>query len=62
MDVIDRMLPLVHRLLVPGGLVGIEHDDTTSDTVQPTVRPTVVRGHRGPARPDRSGPLVTASG
>jgi len=38
MDVIDRMLPLVHRLLVPGGLVGIEHDDTTSDTVQSAVR------------------------
>ncbi|RNE48403.1 peptide chain release factor N(5)-glutamine methyltransferase [Corynebacterium alimapuense] len=34
MDVIDAMLPLIYNLLIPGGVVGIEHDDTTSDAVQ----------------------------
>lgn len=34
MDVIDLMLPLISRLLRPGGQVGIEHDDTTSEAVQ----------------------------
>lgn len=34
MDVIDLMLPLIYRLLSPGGQVGIEHDDTTSRAVQ----------------------------
>lgn len=34
MDVIDAMLPTVFALLRPGGLVGIEHDDCTSQAVQ----------------------------
>lgn len=34
MDVIVAMLPTVHALLAPGGRVGIEHDDTTSEAVQ----------------------------
>lgn len=38
MAVIPRMLPLIHALLTPGGLVGLEHDDTTSDAVQAEFR------------------------
>ncbi|AJK68625.1 N5-glutamine methyltransferase family protein [Corynebacterium marinum] len=33
MEVIHEMLPTVAALLRPGGLVGIEHDDTTSQAV-----------------------------
>ncbi|AWB82108.1 peptide chain release factor N(5)-glutamine methyltransferase [Corynebacterium yudongzhengii] len=33
MSVIPRMVPLIERLLVPGGLVGIEHDETTAHAV-----------------------------
>ena len=38
MDVIDHLAPLVARLLCPGGVVGIEHDDTTSQQVQEVLR------------------------
>lgn len=38
MTVIVKMTPLIHRLLKPGGIVGIEHDDTTSGAVQATLR------------------------
>ena len=38
MDVIDDLAPLVARLLRPGGLVGIEHDDSTSRQVQQVLR------------------------
>ncbi|QGU04357.1 N5-glutamine methyltransferase family protein [Corynebacterium comes] len=34
MDVIEEMLPTVFALLKRGGLVGIEHDDTTSQAVR----------------------------
>lgn len=34
MDTINAMLPNILELLKPGGAVGIEHDDTTSDLVQ----------------------------
>lgn len=34
MDVINRMVYLIANLLRPGGVVGVEHDDTTSDAVQ----------------------------
>ena len=34
MQTIDAMLPNIVTLLKPGGMVGIEHDDTTSDAVQ----------------------------
>jgi release factor glutamine methyltransferase len=34
MDTINAMLPNILKLLKPGGAVGIEHDDTTSDLVQ----------------------------
>lgn len=34
MDVIRAMTPLVCALLAPGGRVGIEHDDSTSEAVQ----------------------------
>lgn len=34
MDVIVAMAPTIHALLRPGGVVGIEHDDTTSPEVQ----------------------------
>ena len=38
MDVIDHLAPLVARLLRPGGVVGIEHDDSTSQQVQEVLR------------------------
>lgn len=34
MDVIVEMIHLIHALLKPGGVVGVEHDDTTSGAVQ----------------------------
>ncbi|ALC05600.1 Release factor glutamine methyltransferase [Corynebacterium deserti GIMN1.010] len=34
MDVISQMVHLIANLLRPGGVVGVEHDDTTSDAVQ----------------------------
>lgn len=34
MDTINAMVPNILKLLKPGGAVGIEHDDTTSDLVQ----------------------------
>ena len=34
MDVIVEMIHLIHALLKPGGVVGVEHDDTTSEQVQ----------------------------
>lgn len=34
MDVIVEMIHLIHVLLKPGGVVGLEHDDTTSGQVQ----------------------------
>ncbi|MFH0411827.1 peptide chain release factor N(5)-glutamine methyltransferase [Corynebacterium sp. L4756] len=34
MQTIDAMLPNIVTLLKPGGMVGIEHDDSTSDAVQ----------------------------
>lgn len=34
MDVIEAMAPTIHALLRTGGVVGIEHDDTTSQEVQ----------------------------
>ncbi|MDO5671144.1 MAG: peptide chain release factor N(5)-glutamine methyltransferase [Corynebacterium sp.] len=34
MDVIVAFLPTIHALLRPGGQVGMEHDDTTSQTVR----------------------------
>lgn len=34
MDVIVAMAPTIHALLRTGGVVGIEHDDTTSQAVQ----------------------------
>jgi len=34
MDVIEAFVPTIHALLRPGGRVGIEHDDTTSQAVQ----------------------------
>lgn len=37
MDVIEAMLPTVSQLLRPGGLLGIEHDDSTSLAVQDTL-------------------------
>lgn len=37
MDVIEAFIPTIHALLRPGGLVGIEHDDTTSQAVQDVV-------------------------
>lgn len=42
MDVITEMIHLIHALLTPGGVVGIEHDDTTSAAVR-----DVVTGHGG---------------
>lgn len=38
MDTINAMLPNVVALLRPGAAVGIEHDDTTSEAVQESVR------------------------
>lgn len=62
MSVIDRMLPLIHALLKGGGVVGIEHDDATSELVQATVRahggfsePEILQDLAGRAR------FVTAS-
>ena len=34
MRVITRLIPIIARLLRPGGKVAIEHDDSTSDAVQ----------------------------
>lgn len=34
MDMIVEMIHLIHVLLKPGGVVGLEHDDTTSGQVQ----------------------------
>lgn len=34
MEVIDRLVPRIAKLLRPGGKVGIEHDDATSKAVQ----------------------------
>lgn len=34
MQTIDAMLPNIVTLLKPGGMVGVEHDDSTSDAVQ----------------------------
>lgn len=34
MDTINAMIPVICRLLAPGGLVGIEHDDSTSEQTQ----------------------------
>ncbi|GAB3710257.1 peptide chain release factor N(5)-glutamine methyltransferase [Corynebacterium nasicanis] len=34
MDIIEAFVPTIHALLRSGGLVGIEHDDTTSQAVQ----------------------------
>lgn len=42
MDVITAMAETVHRLLRPGGAVGMEHDDTTSAAVQ-----EIFAGHGG---------------
>ncbi|UPW11031.1 peptide chain release factor N(5)-glutamine methyltransferase [Gordonia terrae] len=33
MSVIEPMVPVIARTLAPGGVVGIEHDDTTADAV-----------------------------
>lgn len=33
MDVIEQMVHLIFNLLKPGGVMGVEHDDTTSDLV-----------------------------
>lgn len=38
MEVIVKMVPLILRLLRPGGVVGIEHDDSTSEAVQAVLR------------------------
>lgn len=38
MDTIDAMIPVIHRLLAPGGLVGIEHDDSTSEQTQQALK------------------------
>lgn len=38
MELIDAMAPNLFRLLTPGGLVGVEHDDTTSELVQAALR------------------------
>lgn len=42
MDAIRGLVPVAHRLLAPGGAIGIEHDDTTSGAVL-----DVVRAHGG---------------
>lgn len=62
MDVIVRLLPVIHALLRGGGAMGIEHDDSTSEKVQAVVRdhggfaePAVLRDLTGRAR------FVTAS-
>lgn len=62
MDVIPALLPVIHSLLAPGGAVGIEHDDTTSEQVLAAVRahggftgPQVLHDLTGRAR------FVTAS-
>lgn len=34
MEIITAMMPLIHDLLVDGGHVGLEHDDSTSGAVQ----------------------------
>ena len=34
MDIINKMVHLIFNLLKSGGAVGIEHDDTTSETVR----------------------------
>lgn len=38
MSVIVKLVPTIARLLKPGGLVGIEHDDATSELVQDALR------------------------
>ncbi|WP_246816688.1 peptide chain release factor N(5)-glutamine methyltransferase [Corynebacterium sp. HMSC29G08] len=38
MDAIRGLVPVAARLLKPGGHLGIEHDDTTSEAVQDVVR------------------------
>lgn len=38
MTIIRAMLPLITTLLKPGGIVGMEHDDTTSAAVQDAFR------------------------
>lgn len=38
MSVIEKMTPLIVALLRPGGIVGLEHDDTTSQAVQEEFR------------------------
>ncbi|MDY3128092.1 MAG: peptide chain release factor N(5)-glutamine methyltransferase [Corynebacterium sp.] len=38
MDLIPRMLGGIDKLLKPGGYVGIEHDDSTSDATQEAMR------------------------
>ncbi|WP_175935192.1 peptide chain release factor N(5)-glutamine methyltransferase [Corynebacterium sp. Marseille-P4321] len=40
MDAIRGLLPVARRLLKPGGALGVEHDDTTSDAVHNAVRAT----------------------
>ncbi|MDO5512785.1 peptide chain release factor N(5)-glutamine methyltransferase [Corynebacterium sp.] len=37
MDVIEALMPTIAALLRPGGRIGIEHDDTTSQAVQDVV-------------------------
>lgn len=38
MDTINKLVPQVSRLLRPGGVVGIEHDDATSTQVQEVIK------------------------
>ncbi|OUC78282.1 peptide chain release factor N(5)-glutamine methyltransferase [Gordonia lacunae] len=38
MSVIEPMVPVIARTLAPGGVVGIEHDDTTADAVAACLR------------------------
>jgi hemK family methytransferase len=42
MGVIRGLIPTIARLLRPGGVMAIEHDDTTGDAVR-----DAVRGHGG---------------
>lgn len=36
MELIDALAPIIYDLLAPGGVVGLEHDDSTSERVQQT--------------------------
>lgn len=38
MSVIEPIVPVIARTLAPGGVVGIEHDDTTADAVAACLR------------------------